>query len=237
MCPEPSCPTPAFWPAPTSGLRSSAGHLSAALGPAGARPRPARAAARRPAPGVRRLPAGWAAARRPLGITMAPVAGFPPARSRTGRAPRLDRDLATRCDRTGGDRLRGRARADRDGTGLPGHPRRGAQRRGGGVRPRTLRSARCRDVQTAALRRPVASGWIVFRPHAREKIASVIPERENTQGNLNVTSRKCYLAPTPSLTRNSKMHAGIASSSLSIDQLIAIRMDMNESPSTLYCAG
>jgi len=174
-------PGAATWPGPTCGRTSrafwrcplgprerkprgrilgslSAWYFAAAFRPAGAGPWPRPAAARRPSSGVRCLPPGPAAARRRLGITMAPMAGLPLARGRGRRAARSDRSLAARRDGAGGDRLHRWSRAHRNGPGLPGHPRWRAQRHSGRVRPRALRPACCRDARSATLRGPVGRG-------------------------------------------------------------------------------
>src|SRR6266487_6754883 len=131
-------------------------YLAPALQQARAGPRAQPADAGRPPPGLRRLPARAAPARRSLGVALAQVAGLPAACRRGRGTPHADRGLAARRDRTGRDRLCGRPRTHRHRPGLPGHPRRRPEHRGRRVRARALRPVRGRDARPAPLRRPVA---------------------------------------------------------------------------------
>jgi hypothetical protein len=104
---------------------------------------------------LRALSAGPAAASRPVGGTLAPLAGFLVA-----VRPRCCRRCAARGmgasrGRTRRDRLRRRIRADRYGTGLPRRPGRTAATPGDRLRPGTLRVTSCGNALATPLRRPL----------------------------------------------------------------------------------
>src|SRR5579875_2605366 len=147
-------------PGSSGSKRSSDGALSRRT-PGPASPSPCRASpccgtggrpGRGPAPGERRRRAAGLGAGR---AGHAPPA-VRPAHPRPGPEPPAP--ARTTC-RAGRGRLPGRARAHRHRAGLPGHHRRRAAPGGGPLRPRSLSSARGRDLPAAPLRRPVRRAW------------------------------------------------------------------------------